>query len=338
LGNTRLVITDKTGTGTPGVIDVRSNTAANEILQENHYYAFGMAYEGKWLMNDAGVRDNAYQYNGKEINADFGLNWNDYGARWYDPSVGRWNAVDAMVEKYSNFNGYLYTLNNPVNLIDFDGNDIYTIMPDGSIVLVKNEDKQDQFFLGGKGEQLPKLIGSFDKNEKGLIKLPSKFTFKNHCEETCGFTVKEGNEERSYIRGDAFAALLGVLGETATNDLTINGFSLANGKSKGPSTSHKNGINGDLRYLKTDFSGRGGLLTDDDFDRNRQDRFNKSLNKFGWKSLLSENYTPNGGNEQTIVDEATHYNKSRHNNHLHIQGFKPKIIVRSPINPIYLKY
>jgi RHS repeat-associated protein len=121
LGNTRLVFTDKTGTGTPGVIDVRSNTAANEILQENHYYTFGMAYEGNWLMNDAGVRDNAYQYNGKEINADFGLNWNDYGARWYDPAIGRWNSVDPVAEKMRMWSPYSYAFDNPMKFIDPNG-------------------------------------------------------------------------------------------------------------------------------------------------------------------------------------------------------------------------
>jgi len=31
---------------------------------------------------------NRYQYNGKELTSDLGLNWNDYGTRWYDPAIG----------------------------------------------------------------------------------------------------------------------------------------------------------------------------------------------------------------------------------------------------------
>jgi hypothetical protein len=38
---------------------------------------------GPW-MNDA-AQDNRYQYNGKELNDDFGLGWNDHGARRYEP-------------------------------------------------------------------------------------------------------------------------------------------------------------------------------------------------------------------------------------------------------------
>ncbi|MCB9082405.1 MAG: hypothetical protein H6555_11920 [Lewinellaceae bacterium] len=71
-------------------------------------------------MNDA-ARDNGYTYNSKELNTDFGLNWLDYGARWYDASIGRWCAVDPLAEEYASWSPYNYVLNNPINAIDPNG-------------------------------------------------------------------------------------------------------------------------------------------------------------------------------------------------------------------------
>ena len=113
LGNTRLMFTDKDGDGT-------IEQGAGEILQENHYYPFGMRMDGRW-QNDASVADNAYQYNGKELNEDFGLDWLDYGARWYDPAVGRWGAVDPLAGDYESWSPFNYVLGNPIGLVDPDG-------------------------------------------------------------------------------------------------------------------------------------------------------------------------------------------------------------------------
>ena len=126
LGNTRILFTDKNNNG---VLNVTAGTD-NEIIQENQYYPFGMNQEGAW-MNDAAARDTKYQYNGKELNDDFGLNWSDYGARWYDASIGRWNGVDPLAEKMSAWSTYNYAFDNPIRFIDPDGmaplGDIYNL-------------------------------------------------------------------------------------------------------------------------------------------------------------------------------------------------------------------
>jgi RHS repeat-associated protein len=37
--------------------------------------------------------DNRYKYNGKELDRMHGLDLYDYGARNYDPAIGRWKAM-----------------------------------------------------------------------------------------------------------------------------------------------------------------------------------------------------------------------------------------------------
>ena len=102
LGNARVAFTDK---NLNGKIDVTGSSGTSEIIQENNYYAFGMAFEGGWQMNDV-AKDNPYQYNGKELNTDHGLNCSDYGARWYDACLGRWSSVDPLADKMSEWSSY----------------------------------------------------------------------------------------------------------------------------------------------------------------------------------------------------------------------------------------
>ncbi|MGK0391289.1 MAG: RHS repeat-associated protein [Maribacter sp.] len=82
------------------------------------YYPFGMEMD---IQTTQVGTSNDYTYNGKEMNSDFGLNLSDYGARWYDASIGRWHSVDPLAEMYGSFSTYNYVLNNPMNAIDPNG-------------------------------------------------------------------------------------------------------------------------------------------------------------------------------------------------------------------------
>ena len=62
-----------------------------------------------------------YKYNGKELDTMHGLDTYDYGARQYDPILGRWDRMDPLCEKYYNISPYAYCHNNPIKNIDPDG-------------------------------------------------------------------------------------------------------------------------------------------------------------------------------------------------------------------------
>jgi RHS repeat-associated protein len=125
-----------------------------KILEENHYYPFGMKHsyntskrDIKSTIGDVDINGNPinnqnptldpsqdprrvsmvsnsgyqYKYNGKEYQDELGLNVYDYGARRYDPALGRWLSMDPLAEKYETLSPYNYVSNNPVNAIDPDG-------------------------------------------------------------------------------------------------------------------------------------------------------------------------------------------------------------------------
>ena len=330
LGNVRVAFTDRNMDKFVEIIG-----GANEVTQINDFYPFGLQQEGNGAFGELGSSSNRYRYNGMELNEELGLY--DYGARWHDQAIGRWGQIDPLAADYGPFSPYNYVLNNPLIFIDPDVRDVYFTGSDGTIHHFETEDDTEDFFFLQNQDGETAFLGGFAKNDNGLIQLPSEYSFSSkerfifgdgpnsRIATEFGFSVKSGNKDRAYISGEGLAAMFGALAETNTQDLTVVGFSSSDGSSPSPSKSHKDGKNGDFRYLRKDFSGGAVLLQDQQMDISRQNTLNQSLNKFGWKSMLSENFTPHGKKNQTRLDHTTHYNKSRHHNHLHLQGFRPRI-------------
>lgn len=68
---------------------------------------------------------NTHKFTGKELDSETGLGLYYFGARYYDPAIGRWLSVDPMADKYPFLSPYNYVANNPLNIIDPDGRDWY---------------------------------------------------------------------------------------------------------------------------------------------------------------------------------------------------------------------
>ena len=108
------------------------------------YYPFGLQHEGynrtrqsfKGLEGTTNIiltpvdpfLGDSYQYGfgSKERQKELGLQWQDFGARNYNPALGRWMNLDPLEEQMRRHSPYNYSFNNPIFFIDPDG-----MMPTG---------------------------------------------------------------------------------------------------------------------------------------------------------------------------------------------------------------
>lgn len=112
-------------------------TGEIQILEEDHYYPYGLTHKGYSENHQTiGFDDHAitlidvtpdvtdtykYKFNGMEYQDEFDVNLYDFGARNYDPALGRWMNVDPMAHERESLTSYNFCSNNPINRVDPDG-------------------------------------------------------------------------------------------------------------------------------------------------------------------------------------------------------------------------
>ncbi len=124
---------------------IAATDAAGAILWKENFRPYG-----ERLNNPPAASGNRQWFHGKAVDQDTGLSY--FGARYYDPTLGRFMGIDSAGFKEENlhsFNRYAYGNNNPYKFTDPDGNAVETIVDAISFGISLAEFKANPTLLNG---------------------------------------------------------------------------------------------------------------------------------------------------------------------------------------------
>jgi RHS repeat-associated protein len=85
------------------------------ILEETHYYPFGLTMAGISSKALNSAPENRYKFNsGTELNSSFDINLYETVFRSYDAQIGRFHQIDPLSETSDNWSPYAFVQNNPL--------------------------------------------------------------------------------------------------------------------------------------------------------------------------------------------------------------------------------
>ena len=95
-----------------------------EAYEQFLYNAWGECLH-HWTSNSSNSWSSPYRFNSKELDPETGMHY--YGARFHNPKLSIWLSVDKYSHKGPGLSPYIYSANNPIMLIDLDGNWPYEV-------------------------------------------------------------------------------------------------------------------------------------------------------------------------------------------------------------------
>lgn len=97
-------------------------TTNGTVKQHLHYLPWGEDFVNQRSSHFDGVR---YTFSAKEKDSETGYSY--FGARYYSSDLSIWLSVDPMAAKYPSLSPYVYCADNPVKLVDPNGEEVWII-------------------------------------------------------------------------------------------------------------------------------------------------------------------------------------------------------------------
>ena len=187
LGNTRVTFTGH-GYGRPEVNLLTSYDPYGLVTSQTSFYP-------------TGASKNKLLYNGKEFQDDVlagsKIDWFDYGARMYDPELGRWHSMDMLSESFFRHSPYSYSFNNPIKYYDPNGmwpSAIHNIMLSNIGSLMTKNDLSTLMWASKEADaqkyQGPEVSFRHAMGQKGLSPSKSIYFYNKFINDQFGLALK----------------------------------------------------------------------------------------------------------------------------------------------------
>ncbi|HEY5750645.1 MAG TPA: RHS repeat-associated core domain-containing protein [Chryseolinea sp.] len=143
--------------------DFKVTQIKSPVIQQDDYYPFGLTFNS-YIRENSMNQD--YLYNGKELQNELDLAWLDYGARMYEPDLGRFIVQDKFTEKYADFTPYHYALNNPLLFVDMNGDSTIFYDNNANVLYVSDDGLENSAVIVDDDnlEDFNKFKGAVTKN------------------------------------------------------------------------------------------------------------------------------------------------------------------------------
>ena len=118
-------------------------------IQHLYYLPWGEDFVNQRISGYDGAR---YTFSAKEKDSETGLSY--FGSRYYSSDLSIWLSVDPMSGKYPHQSNYVYCSNNPLKMIDPNGEDEWEVNESGYIRRIHNNKPDKLYAVSGtrKGE------------------------------------------------------------------------------------------------------------------------------------------------------------------------------------------
>ena len=293
------------------------------VVQHIQYLPYGEPFVDQRM---SGYNER-FTFTGKERDKETGFGY--FGARYMDHELTTmWLSVDPMSDKYPGISPYAYCAWNPVRLVDPDGMEIdnYYIFENGYIFKEETNDNTNTYtYIRNDGTEVD--LGTYDvtqnENSEDMVLIGNGPSGKNNLFSWAG--INSGN---LYFEEDAFAGLLGGIQSfyDENNASIIQPVRFNQLMSKNRVHSFKTNRHSTIDIALYSDSGKPGAHADIPAD-NASIKYNSSLLSFLKKfGLGSDNVFTSVDANGSAPFLAGTTRCEGHQHHMHLQGFKGKVL------------